>query len=75
MNYTKVHKKPKCPVPNCKEKLNSVNTYSCKTCGTSVCLKHRFPNDHDCASRSGTILTSSLTKCHVHIHLNTYFVP
>ncbi|BDA42411.1 Zinc finger AN1 and C2H2 domain-containing stress-stress-associated protein [Coccomyxa sp. Obi] len=52
MNYAKVHKKARCPVPNCKEKLGSVNTYSCKTCGTSVCLRHRFPGDHDCTGRS-----------------------
>lgn len=52
-NYEKVHRKARCPVPNCKEKLNTVNTYGCKTCGTSVCLKHRFPADHDCTGRTG----------------------
>eukprot|EP00873_Tetraselmis_striata_P002160 jgi/Tetstr1/422424/TSEL_013262.t1 len=50
-NYAKVHKKPRCPAPSCKEKLNSVNTYRCKDCGIEVCLKHRFPADHGCAER------------------------
>ena len=42
-NYARVHKKLKCPVPGCKEKLTSINTYSCRSCSTDVCLKHRFP--------------------------------
>lgn len=46
--YTRTAKKSRCPVPGCKEKLTSVNTYKCKDCGTSVCLKHRFPADHAC---------------------------
>lgn len=52
-NYAKVHRKLKCPVPGCKEKLTSINTYSCKACSTAVCMKHRFPSDHDCSSRKG----------------------
>ena len=52
-NYARVHKKPKCPVPGCKEKLTTINTYSCKSCSTEVCLKHRFPGDHDCTNRAG----------------------
>ena len=52
-NYARVHRKLKCPVPGCKEKLTSINTYSCKSCSTAVCMKHRFPSDHDCSSRKG----------------------
>lgn len=50
-NYAKVHRKLKCPVSGCKEKLTSINTYSCKSCSTVVCLKHRFPSDHSCEVR------------------------
>lgn len=47
-NYARVHKKPKCPVPGCKEKLKTVNTFTCKACGLDVCLKHRLALDHAC---------------------------
>eukprot|EP00884_Botryococcus_braunii_P010364 jgi/Botrbrau1/19329/Bobra.0073s0060.2 len=47
-NYDRVHRKAKCPVPGCKEKLSSINTYKCKDCKANVCLKHRFPSDHQC---------------------------
>lgn len=50
-NYAKVHKKPRCPCPGCREKLTSINTYRCKVCGLEVCLKHRFPSDHTCSGR------------------------
>ncbi|CAL5219611.1 g1481 [Coccomyxa viridis] len=50
-NYARVHRKLKCPVPGCKEKLTSINTYSCRSCSTDVCLKHRFPSDHACDAR------------------------
>ena len=55
-NYAKVNKKPRCPVPGCKEKLNIVNTHTCKHCNASVCLKHRFAEDHACQQkgRNGT---------------------
>lgn len=52
-NYARVHKKPRCPVPNCKEKLASINTYHCKTCGQKVCLKHRHGEDHNCDQVKG----------------------
>ena len=55
-NYARVHKKLKCPVPGCKEKLTSINTYSCRSCSTDVCLKHRFPGDHACDARKGALL-------------------
>jgi len=40
--------KPRCPVPGCKEKLTTLNTYSCGTCHKKVCLKHRFEDLHEC---------------------------
>ncbi|KAG1660250.1 hypothetical protein FOA52_007647 [Chlamydomonas sp. UWO 241] len=48
-NYARVHAKPRCPVGRCSEKLTLINTYTCKACGTKVCLKHRMPDDHGCA--------------------------
>lgn len=47
-NYAKVHKKQKCPVSNCKEKLTTINKYKCKKCAQTICLKHRDPEDHGC---------------------------
>ncbi|GLT35448.1 hypothetical protein SLA2020_099000 [Shorea laevis] len=41
-------KKPVCPVRRCRETLTFSNTSTCKTCQLKVCLKHRFPADHDC---------------------------
>lgn len=52
-NYAKVHKKPKCPVKGCKEKLATINTYFCKECGQRVCLKHRHGDDHSCKEHKG----------------------
>lgn len=46
--YSQVHKKARCPVSGCKEKLSTINTYHCKTCGQRVCLKHRHGDDHNC---------------------------
>eukprot|EP00879_Flechtneria_rotunda_P002552 GHRR01002751.1.p1 GENE.GHRR01002751.1~~GHRR01002751.1.p1 ORF type:complete len:362 (+),score=81.76 GHRR01002751.1:61-1146(+) len=53
-NYAKVHKKPKCPVPGCKEKLTTINTYTCKSCKQTVCLRHRLQGDHNCAGQPAT---------------------
>ncbi len=50
-NYARVHAKPKCPCAGCRERLTTINAYRCKECGTTVCLKHRLPADHGCASR------------------------
>ncbi|GLI62497.1 hypothetical protein VaNZ11_005129, partial [Volvox africanus] len=47
-NYDKVHKKPRCPVGGCKEKLTTINAYRCKHCSQRVCLRHRDPGDHKC---------------------------
>jgi predicted nucleic acid binding AN1-type Zn finger protein len=45
-------RKPRCPARRCKEQLTFSNTHDCKGCGRKVCLKHRFPADHDCAARA-----------------------
>lgn len=52
-NYDRVHKKKRCPVENCREKLTTINTFTCKQCGTDVCLKHRLPADHKCQEIQG----------------------
>ena len=52
-NYARVHRKPRCPVPGCKEKLTATNTYRCKECRVDVCLKHRFGKDHRCSGKPG----------------------
>jgi predicted nucleic acid binding AN1-type Zn finger protein len=51
-NYAKVHHKPRCSAPGCKERLREVNTYRCKTCGKDVCMAHRFESDHACPGES-----------------------
>ncbi|KAK9802706.1 hypothetical protein WJX73_009396 [Symbiochloris irregularis] len=51
-NYARVHKKKRCPVEHCKEKLVSTNTFQCKSCHSEICLKHRFPADHKCKERA-----------------------
>lgn len=47
-NYKRVNEKPRCPVKACNEKLTFSNTHTCKECRQKVCLKHRFPTDHQC---------------------------
>jgi predicted nucleic acid binding AN1-type Zn finger protein len=47
-NYDKVHKKKKCSVKLCKEKLVSTNSITCKDCGAVTCLRHRLAEDHKC---------------------------
>eukprot|EP00416_Gambierdiscus_australes_P045750 CAMPEP_0171102118 /NCGR_PEP_ID=MMETSP0766_2-20121228/56893_1 /TAXON_ID=439317 /ORGANISM="Gambierdiscus australes, Strain CAWD 149" /LENGTH=112 /DNA_ID=CAMNT_0011562329 /DNA_START=250 /DNA_END=588 /DNA_ORIENTATION=- len=53
----KTTRKPRCPVPGCKEKLTQLNSFSCKACGQTVCMTHRFEDVHDCkgalAGRAG----------------------
>ena len=43
----------------CKEKLTTVNTYRCKDCSATVCLKHRFPADHGCEERKAAVRAAS----------------
>lgn len=40
--------KPRCPAKGCKEKLTSINSYTCATCRQTVCMKHRFEDTHAC---------------------------
>lgn len=47
----KKKKKPTCPVKRCKEALTFSNSSVCKTCHLKVCLKHRFPADHECTKQ------------------------
>ncbi|CAM6015452.1 unnamed protein product [Sphagnum balticum] len=47
-NYAKANKKPRCPVPGCKEILVFSNKVLCNSCKREVCLKHRFGPDHNC---------------------------
>ncbi|KAL3142485.1 hypothetical protein ABBQ38_002812 [Trebouxia sp. C0009 RCD-2024] len=67
-NYAKVHQRPKCPSKGCREKLGAINTYTCKECGTQVCLKHRFPDAHQCPGKAASLAgaagarTSQLTQ-------------
>lgn len=53
-NYAKVHNKARCPVPGCREKLTSINAFTCKECGGEVCLKHRLATDHACPGKSAS---------------------
>merc|ERR1719203_390899 len=46
--------KPRCPVKGCREKLTSISTFNCPTCGKKVCMKHRFEDQHDCHASSAT---------------------
>ncbi|XP_023526966.1 zinc finger AN1 domain-containing stress-associated protein 12 isoform X3 [Cucurbita pepo subsp. pepo] len=41
-------KKPTCSARRCREILTFSNTCVCKTCRLKVCLKHRFPAEHNC---------------------------
>ena len=44
-----MHKKKRCPVEGCREKLTTISSYTCKDCGATVCLRHRLGSDHACA--------------------------
>ena len=59
-NYAKVHDRPRCPAKGCKEKLGAINTYTCKECTVQVCLKHRFPEAHQCKGKPGQSLPLSI---------------
>jgi hypothetical protein len=50
-NYARVHKKPTCPVPGCRDRLGPSNTVTCKACALATCLRHRHGSDHGCAAR------------------------
>ncbi len=65
-NYARVHRKPRCPVLGCKEKLTATNTYRCKECRVDVCLKHRFGKDHRCSGKPGA---GKALACHPMLQL------
>jgi len=41
-------KKKRCPVAGCREQLTFVNSFDCKNCSQTVCMKHRLEMDHMC---------------------------
>eukprot|EP00450_Noctiluca_scintillans_P005268 CAMPEP_0194487180 /NCGR_PEP_ID=MMETSP0253-20130528/7553_1 /TAXON_ID=2966 /ORGANISM="Noctiluca scintillans" /LENGTH=193 /DNA_ID=CAMNT_0039327365 /DNA_START=22 /DNA_END=603 /DNA_ORIENTATION=+ len=41
----------RCPVVGCKEQLGSSNRFDCQRCGQTVCLKHRYEDDHACTPK------------------------
>ena len=53
-----MHRKPRCPAAGCKEKLTSINSYTCKECGITVCLKHRLPTDHACPGKAAVAVAA-----------------
>mmetsp|Transcript_13168 Transcript_13168/g.24297 ORF Transcript_13168/g.24297 Transcript_13168/m.24297 type:complete len:243 (+) Transcript_13168:61-789(+) len=42
----------KCPVVGCKETLGPSNRVECGNCSLTFCLKHRLPEDHQCAGKA-----------------------
>ncbi|KAL0031494.1 hypothetical protein WJX77_003238 [Trebouxia sp. C0004] len=42
-----------------REKLGTINTYTCKECGIHVCLKHRFPETHQCPGKSASLASAA----------------
>mmetsp|Transcript_26884 Transcript_26884/g.62004 ORF Transcript_26884/g.62004 Transcript_26884/m.62004 type:complete len:243 (+) Transcript_26884:64-792(+) len=42
----------KCPVVGCKETLGPSNRVECNSCSLTFCLKHRLPEDHQCAGKA-----------------------
>jgi len=44
----KAEKSKKCSVDNCKTKLTTLNTHTCKKCTQILCLNHRFDDQHVC---------------------------
>ncbi|KAJ0965344.1 hypothetical protein J5N97_026482 [Dioscorea zingiberensis] len=61
-DVTKKHK-PKCPVRRCKEILTFTNNSTCKVCNLKVCLKHRFPSDHQCKATPVRFPVRTGTDC------------
>ncbi|CAK0813208.1 unnamed protein product [Prorocentrum cordatum] len=44
-----VRKRPRCPVPGCKEKLTETTSIVCTACGSRTCMRHRYEDAHPCA--------------------------
>lgn len=47
----KKKKKERCGAEGCREILLASNVVQCTSCHVKVCLRHRFPSDHDCLTR------------------------
>ena len=54
-DYKRVHRKPKCCVKGCKERLDLTNRISCKSCGALTCMRHRFADQHACGVKHSAI--------------------
>ena len=53
--------KERCDAEGCYAVLTPINTYSCAKCGgLKYCLKHRFPDSHNCYPFKATKLKSKL---------------
>jgi len=48
--YKKRVETKKCPVEGCRQNITSVNSYTCKPCRVTVCIRHRLPEDHACSA-------------------------
>lgn len=57
-NYSRVHSREKCPGVGCRVKLTTVNSYTCRYCGISTCVRHRFQADHECIPRGRATRTT-----------------
>ncbi|CAJ1425912.1 unnamed protein product, partial [Effrenium voratum] len=51
----------RCPVAGCKEKLGPSNKFDCQQCGQTVCLRHRFEDEHDCRPAGRSAASSGLS--------------
>eukprot|EP00887_Chlorella_sp_A99_P000849 scaffold5.g849.t1 len=61
-NYERVHKKKRCPVQGCRERLTTINTYLCRDCGATVCLRHRLGTDHACPGRQSSAAAAATSR-------------
>eukprot|EP00918_Siedleckia_nematoides_P049132 GHVU01107722.1.p1 GENE.GHVU01107722.1~~GHVU01107722.1.p1 ORF type:complete len:178 (+),score=24.63 GHVU01107722.1:195-728(+) len=44
-------RKLKCQADGCRSMLGPSNRFECRECRALVCLRHRFPEDHQCKTR------------------------
>lgn len=72
-HYDRVHRKPRCPASSCREKLTSTNSYTCRDCGVTVCLKHRLQTDHQCAGRAATTAAAGAGRLNLSQSLRRMF--
>ncbi|KAI7844293.1 hypothetical protein COHA_002091 [Chlorella ohadii] len=61
-NYDRVHRKPRCTAPGCRERLTSTNSYTCRDCGVTVCLRHRLPADHKCPGKAAAAAAAAQNR-------------